>query len=80
MVLFRELATLTPASALFKICRAVQLDQASPDFNGKGRREAAPYCSLARRCSSILGEHDLFGKPASILGSSPRTGFFRIML
>jgi len=25
-------------------------------------------------------EHDLFGKPASILGSSPRTGFFRIML
>jgi hypothetical protein len=25
-------------------------------------------------------EHDLFGKPVSILGSSPRTGFFRIML
>ncbi len=27
-----------------------------------------------------LVEHDLFGKPVSILGSSPRTGFFRIML
>jgi hypothetical protein len=25
-------------------------------------------------------EHDLFGKPASTLGSSPRAGFFRIML
>jgi hypothetical protein len=45
-----EVATLTLASTLFKVCRAIQLDQASPDFNGKGRREAAPYCSQARRC------------------------------
>src|SRR5580700_6224661 len=30
--------------------------------------------------ASILVEHDPFGKPVSILGSSPRTGFFRIML
>jgi hypothetical protein len=30
--------------------------------------------------SRILVEHDLFGKPASIAGSSPATGFFRIML
>jgi len=35
---------------------------------------------LKRFRSSILVEHDLFGKPASILGSSPRTSFFRIML
>jgi hypothetical protein len=48
-ILFLEVATLTPASTLFKVCRAIQLDQASPDFNGKGRREAAPYCSQARR-------------------------------
>ena len=27
-----------------------------------------------------LVEHDLFGKPVPIPGSSPRTGFFRIML
>ncbi len=27
-----------------------------------------------------LVEHDLFGKPASTLGTSPRAGFFRIML
>jgi hypothetical protein len=47
-ILFWEAATLTPAGALFKICRAVRFDQASPDFNGKGRREAAP-CSQARR-------------------------------
>jgi hypothetical protein len=29
---------------------------------------------------SLLFEHDLFRKPATILGSSPRTGFFGIML
>jgi len=28
----------------------------------------------------ILVEHDLFGKPDSIPGSSPGTGIFRIML
>ena len=28
----------------------------------------------------VWWEHDLFGKPASTLGSSPRAGFFRIML
>jgi hypothetical protein len=35
-ILFWEVATLTPAGALFKICRAVRFDQASPDFNDKG--------------------------------------------
>jgi len=30
--------------------------------------------------SSILMEHDLFGKLVSTLGSSPRAGFFLIML
>src|SRR4029077_1727231 len=33
-----------------------------------------------RQWIRILVEHDLFGKPASTLGSSPRAGFFRIML
>jgi len=28
----------------------------------------------------FLVENDLFEKPASTLGSSPRAGFFRIML
>jgi hypothetical protein len=29
---------------------------------------------------NILVEHDLFGKPVPTLGSSPRAGFFQIML
>jgi hypothetical protein len=36
--------------------------------------------NLKRFRSSILVEHDLFGKPVSITGSSPVAGFFRIML
>jgi hypothetical protein len=32
------------------------------------------------RRDRILAEHDLFGKPDSTRGSSPRAGFFRIML
>ncbi len=43
-------------------------------------RASARAKSLQRSRSSILVEHDLFGKPASITGSSPVTGFFRIML
>jgi hypothetical protein len=34
--------------------------------------------SLTR--SRFLMEHDLFGKSVTTLGSSPRAGFFRIML
>src|SRR5580692_2869937 len=30
--------------------------------------------------SSILMEHDLFGKPVSTLGSNPRADFFQLML
>jgi hypothetical protein len=30
--------------------------------------------------TSLLLEHDLFRKPVSTLGSSPRAGFFGIML
>jgi hypothetical protein len=55
-ILFWEVATLTPAGTLFKICRTVQLDQALPDFNGKGRREAAPSYSqpfVAARAKSL---------------------------
>ena len=36
-------------------------------------------CDLALRLDSLL-EHDLFRKPVSTLGSSPRAGFFGIML
>jgi hypothetical protein len=49
MILFRGVATLKPACTFFKICRAAQFDQASRDFNEKGRRDAAPYCTQARR-------------------------------
>jgi hypothetical protein len=52
-ILFWAVATLTPAGALFKICRAVQFDQVSPDFNGMGRREAAPLAGS----SSVLARN-----------------------
>jgi hypothetical protein len=54
-ILFWEAATLTPVGALFKICRAVRFDQASPDFNGMGRREAAPLAG-----SSLVLERNRF--------------------
>src|SRR5205807_1266532 len=41
---------------------------------------AANAGEFRNRDTSVLFEHDLFRKPVSTLGSSPRAGFFGIML
>jgi hypothetical protein len=43
-------------------------------------RHSGRLLVLSHRRLDSLVEHDVFGKPASILGTSPRAGFFQIML
>jgi hypothetical protein len=54
-----------------------------PSLSGRDHSahlERNPFQIESIAQSKILVEHDLFGKPASTPGSSPRAGFFRIML